>query len=85
MVYLNVPLAKVVFAGKRKMISMKKTILKSLINKTTVMSQMEDYLKAVTDPKGMSGETYPEGTPKTNAEAYLDKYDEERARSRDWH
>lgn len=50
------------------------------------MSYMEDYLKAVTDPKGMSGEkTYPDGTPKTNAEAYLDKYDEERARSRDWH
>ena len=43
---------------------------------------MEEYLKAVTDPKGQSGETYPDGTPKTNMEAYLDKYDEERAEAR---
>lgn len=33
------------------------------------MSQMEEYLKVVTDPKGQSGETYPDGTPKTNAES----------------
>lgn len=49
------------------------------------MLQMEEYLKAVTEPKGQSSETYPDGTPKTNMEAYLDKYDEERARSKDWH
>ena len=49
------------------------------------MSQIEDYLKSVADPFGMSGEIYPDGTPKTNMEAYLDKDDEERVRSRDWH
>lgn len=49
------------------------------------MSQIEEYLKVVADSKGMPSETYPDGTPKTNMEAYLDKYDEERARSKDWH
>ena len=49
------------------------------------MSQMEEYLKVITNPQGQSGETYPDGTPKTNMEAYLDKYDEERARSKDWY
>lgn len=49
------------------------------------MLQMEEYLKAVTEPKGQSSETYSDGTPKTNMEEYLDKYDEERARSKDWH
>ena len=49
------------------------------------MLQMEEYLKAVTEPKGQSSETYSDGTPKTNMEAYLDKYDEERVRSKDWH
>ena len=39
------------------------------------MLQMEEYLKAVTAPKGQSSETYPDGTPKTNMEAYLDKYE----------
>ena len=42
------------------------------------MSQIEEYLKVVANPKGMSRETYPDGTPKTNMEAYLDKYDEEK-------
>ena len=49
------------------------------------MLQMEEYLKAVTEPKGQFSETYSDGTPKTNMEAYLDKYDEKRARSKDWH
>ena len=30
---------------------------------------MEEYLKAITDPKGQSGETYPDGTPKTDTES----------------
>ena len=40
MIYLHVPLAKVVFAGKRKMISLKRTILKSLIDKLKTMSKI---------------------------------------------
>ena len=39
------------------------------------MSQIEEYMKAVANPKGMSRETYPDGTPKTNMEVYLGKYD----------
>ena len=49
------------------------------------MAQIEEYLKVVANPKGMSRGTYPDCTPKTNMEAYLDKYDEERVRSNDWH
>ena len=49
------------------------------------MSQIEEYMRAVSNPIGMSSECYPDGTPKSNIEAYLDKYDEERARSKDWH
>ena len=49
------------------------------------MSQIEEYLKVIADHKGMLRETYSDGTPKTNMEAYLDKYDEERARSKDWY
>lgn len=38
------------------------------------MSQIEEYLKVVANPKGMSRETYPDGTPNTNMEAYLFKF-----------
>lgn len=50
-----------------------------------IMSQIEEYLKVIADHKGMPRETYPNGTPKTNMEAYLGKYDKERARSKNWH
>ena len=38
------------------------------------MSQIEEYLKVIADHKGMSKETYPDGTSKTNMEMCLDKY-----------
>lgn len=49
------------------------------------MSQIEEYMRAVSNPICMSSEFYPDGTQKSNIEEYLDKYDEGRARSKDWH
>lgn len=37
------------------------------------MSTEELFIKAISDPKGISfGNSYPDGTPKTNLEAYLE-------------
>ena len=38
------------------------------------MLQMEEYLKAVTEPQGQSSETYSDGTPKTNMEDWNKKF-----------
>ena len=49
------------------------------------MTQTEAYMRAISNPNGISNEAHPDGTPKTNMEFYLSHYDEKIARSRDFH
>jgi len=43
------------------------------------------FMNASSNPYGMSNESYPDGTPKSNWEAFRDRYDENYARRNDYH
>lgn len=43
------------------------------------------YSKMINDPKGYSNDCYPGGLPKSNMEAYRDRYVEEYVRRNDYH